>query len=54
MDKDPSIYVRHILEAIANIEMDTAGWDLNADFARRPDSSRSRRAEFRQRLTAGH
>lgn len=28
MEKDPSIYVRHILEAIANIEMDTAGYDF--------------------------
>jgi uncharacterized protein with HEPN domain len=27
MDKDPSIYVRHMLEAIANIEADTAGYD---------------------------
>jgi uncharacterized protein with HEPN domain len=28
MEKDPSVYVRHILEAIANIEMDTAGFDF--------------------------
>ena len=28
MDKDPSIYVRHMLEAIANIEADTAGYDF--------------------------
>lgn len=28
MDKDPSVYVLHILEAIANIEMDTAGYDF--------------------------
>jgi uncharacterized protein with HEPN domain len=27
MDKDPGIYVRHILDAITNIEMDTAGYD---------------------------
>jgi hypothetical protein len=25
MEKDPAIYVRHILEAIANIETDIAG-----------------------------
>src|ERR1700730_13630007 len=29
MEKDPSVYVRHILEAIANIEMDTAGFDFD-------------------------
>jgi ribonuclease HepT-like protein len=28
MDKDPAIYVRHILEAIANIETDIAGYDF--------------------------
>ena|ERR1700761_1303509 len=28
MDKDPAIYVEHILEAIANIEADTAGYDF--------------------------
>jgi uncharacterized protein with HEPN domain len=28
MDKDPAIYVRHILEAIANIEADIAGYDF--------------------------
>ena len=28
MEKDPSIYVRHMLEAIANIEADTAGYDF--------------------------
>jgi uncharacterized protein with HEPN domain len=28
MEKDPGIYVRHILEAIANIEADTAGYDF--------------------------
>jgi uncharacterized protein with HEPN domain len=28
MDKDPAIYVRHILEAITNIETDTAGYDF--------------------------
>ena len=28
MDKDPGVYVRHILEAIANIEADTAGYDF--------------------------
>ena len=28
MAKDPSIYVRHMLEAIANIELDTAGYDF--------------------------
>jgi uncharacterized protein with HEPN domain len=28
MEKDPSVYVCHILEAIANIEMDTAGFDF--------------------------
>jgi uncharacterized protein with HEPN domain len=28
MEKDPRIYVRHILEAIANIETDTAGYDF--------------------------
>ena len=28
MDKDPGIYVRHILDAITNIEMDTAGYDF--------------------------
>ena len=29
MDKDPGIYVRHILDAITNIEMDTAGYDFD-------------------------
>jgi len=28
MEKDPGIYVRHILDAIANIETDTAGYDF--------------------------
>jgi hypothetical protein len=28
MEKDPAIYVHHILEAIANIETDTAGYDF--------------------------
>jgi uncharacterized protein with HEPN domain len=28
MQKDPAIYVRHILEAIANIETDMAGYDF--------------------------
>jgi uncharacterized protein with HEPN domain len=28
MEKDPAIYVRHILEAIANIESDIAGYDF--------------------------
>jgi uncharacterized protein with HEPN domain len=28
MDKDPAIYVRHILEAIGNIEADIAGCDF--------------------------
>ena len=28
MEKDPRVYVRHILEAIANIEADTAGYDF--------------------------
>jgi uncharacterized protein with HEPN domain len=28
MEKDPRIYTRHILEAIANIETDTAGCDF--------------------------
>lgn len=28
MEKDPRIYIRHILEAIANIEADTAGCDF--------------------------
>jgi uncharacterized protein with HEPN domain len=28
MDKDPELYVRHILDAITNIEMDTAGYDF--------------------------
>jgi hypothetical protein len=27
MEKDPAIYVRHILEAIANIEADIAGYE---------------------------
>ena len=30
MEKDPRIYVRHILEAIANIETDTEGYDFQA------------------------
>jgi uncharacterized protein with HEPN domain len=29
MEKDPAIYVRHILEAIANIETDIAGYDFD-------------------------
>ena len=28
MEKDAAIYVRHILEAITNIETDTAGYDF--------------------------
>lgn len=28
MNKDPGIYIRHILDAITNIEMDTAGYDF--------------------------
>lgn len=28
MEKDPAIYVRHILDAIANIETDIAGYDF--------------------------
>jgi uncharacterized protein with HEPN domain len=28
MDKDPTIYVDHMLEAIANIETDTAGYNF--------------------------
>ena len=28
MEKDPGIYVRHILEAIDNIGADTAGYDF--------------------------
>lgn len=28
MKKDPAIYVHHMLEAIANIETDTAGYDF--------------------------
>jgi uncharacterized protein with HEPN domain len=28
VEKDPAIYVRHILEAIDNIEADTAGYDF--------------------------
>jgi uncharacterized protein with HEPN domain len=28
MEKDPTVYVQHILEAIANIEADTAGYDF--------------------------
>ena len=28
MEKDPAIYVRHILEAIANIETDIMGYDF--------------------------
>jgi hypothetical protein len=28
MEKDPTIYIRHILEAIANIETDIAGFDF--------------------------
>ena len=30
MEKDPRIYVQHILEAIANIETDTEGYDFEA------------------------
>lgn len=29
MEKDPRLYVDHILEAIANIETDTAGYDFD-------------------------
>lgn len=28
MDRDPRLYVDHMLEAIANIEADTAGYDF--------------------------
>ena len=28
MEKDPRVYIRHILEALANIEADTAGYDF--------------------------
>jgi uncharacterized protein with HEPN domain len=28
MEKDPAIYIRHLLEAIANIETDIAGYDF--------------------------
>jgi uncharacterized protein with HEPN domain len=28
MEKDPSVYLRHILESIANVETDTAGYDF--------------------------
>ncbi len=28
VEQDPGVYVRHILEAIANIEADTAGFDF--------------------------
>jgi uncharacterized protein with HEPN domain len=28
MEKDPAVYVHHILEAIANIETDIAGYDF--------------------------
>lgn len=28
MEKDPTIYVRHVLDAITNIETDTAGYDF--------------------------
>jgi uncharacterized protein with HEPN domain len=28
MHKDPALYLDHMLEAIANIEMDTAGYDF--------------------------
>ena len=28
MEKDPGIYVRHILDAIANVETDTAGYNF--------------------------
>ena len=28
MEKDPAIYVHHMLEAISNIETDTAGYDF--------------------------
>ena len=36
MEKDPGIYVRHILEAIANIEADTAGYDFEKFRSDRP------------------
>jgi uncharacterized protein with HEPN domain len=29
MEKDSKIYIQHILEAIANIEADTAGYELD-------------------------
>jgi uncharacterized protein with HEPN domain len=28
MTKDPAVYIRHILDAISNIEADTAGYDF--------------------------
>jgi len=28
MEKDPSLYIHHILEAIGNIETDTTGYDF--------------------------
>lgn len=28
MEKDPAIYIRHMLDAIGNIEMDIAGYDF--------------------------
>ena len=34
MEKDPAIYVRHMLEAIANIETDTEGGMTSRSFAR--------------------
>jgi len=29
MEKDPKVYIRHILEAIANIEADTVGYEFD-------------------------
>lgn len=31
MNRDPGIYVDHMLEAIANIELDTAGYDKDLE-----------------------
>jgi uncharacterized protein with HEPN domain len=39
MEKDPGIYVRHILEAIDNIGADTAGYDFEK-FRRQRSASR--------------
>ena len=41
MEKDPRIYVRHILDAIANIETDTAGYNFERFRADRRGATRS-------------